>query len=684
MLHVLLTAMAITLLLANTANAIDNTLLAAVSASEVGSMHNGQQRALYERTKQAFEDKSALYPKLKRQLADYPLYPYLVYSEISFALDVYNAKHYSSKQQPSKERKILVQKIDKFLSAHNQSYLGDRLLTKWLNYLSSVKNWRDYKHYYQPQVKKTDLHCFYLRAKINTGEAFPAKTIESLWLTEESLPKACDSLLSQWEKQGHLTAELLWTRYELVLKAGNYSLANYLYKKMDTGNQYLAKLYREVDKKPETIKNIKQFSALKNTLSDSTPNKVKNIILHGLHRYARSEPLETLNLLNRLQNSHLLDTSAIVDLHNRISTQLIKKDEIQASIRVINKMPLEETGEQIEHLLRLFLANQQWMEINHWIEQLPPKQYLSDRWQYWKARALEERHKSSVAKITTQDYTDIYKKLANSRSFYGFLAADKLKLQYQLEDKPAPINIAQLEKVGLSPSFQRAKEFFLLNEMHLARTEWSYGIRNFSAEDYIAAAQLAHLWGWNRKAIEAMAGAAYWDDLSIRFPIVHEDIIKHKAQTNNIPSSLIFSIARQESAWEFDATSYVGASGLMQIMPATAKETAKKAKLHYAKSKLYEPEYNIALGSHYITSLLQQYDNNRALAIASYNAGPHRVKQWLTKTNASLPLDVWIEIIPFNETRKYVQNVLSYEVIYNYRLGQESRLLTLAEANSSL
>jgi soluble lytic murein transglycosylase len=181
-----------------------------------------------------------------------------------------------------------------------------------------------------------------------------------------------------------------------------------------------------------------------------------------------------------------------------------------------------------------------------------------------------------------------------------------------------------------------------------------------------------------------MAGATYWDDLTIRFPIVHQQIIRDRANINNIPSSLIFSIARQESAWEFDAKSRVGARGLMQLMPATAKETAKKAKLRYVKRKLFEPEYNITLGSHYLNGLLKQYNNNRALAIASYNAGPHRVKQWLKKTKASLPLDAWIETIPFKETRKYVQNVLSYEVIYNYRLGQESTLLTLAEANSSL
>ena len=122
----------------------------------------------------------------------------------------------------------------------------------------------------------------------------------------------------------------------------------------------------------------------------------------------------------------------------------------------------------------------------------------------------------------------------------------------------------------------------------------------------------------------------------------------------------------------------------MQIMPATAKETAKKANIRYLKQKLFDPEYNITLGSYYISLLLKQHKNNRALAIASYNAGPHRVKQWLAKSESSLPIDVWIEIIPFKETRKYVQNVLAYEVVYNYRQGKESSLLTLAEAKAIL
>jgi len=175
-----------------------------------------------------------------------------------------------------------------------------------------------------------------------------------------------------------------------------------------------------------------------------------------------------------------------------------------------------------------------------------------------------------------------------------------------------------------------------------------------------------------------------WDDLSIRFPVNYEDIVEKNARRQGLPASLIFAIARQESAWQFDAHSRVGARGLMQIIPATAKETAKTIGVRYSKNKLFDPAYNITLGSAYIRGLLERFDNNRALAAASYNAGPHRVDQWKAHSKAQLPIDIWIDIIPFKETRRYVRNILSYEVIYNYRRGKKRPLLTQDEAITPL
>lgn len=678
MLYLLLRFVTVVLSLANVSQA------SSISASASNDLTT-QHRQFYLEAKQALKSNhQSRYQRLKSQLTSYPLYPYLEYADLSQRLRTFQAKRHSTKYHSIQEKESLHKGIHSFLDTHTNTYLGNALLSKWLHHLASVKNWADYKRYYQPHVKKAKLQCFYLQAKINTGDAFPEKAIRTLWLNAKSQPDECDPLFLSWEKKGYLTQDMLWQRHRLTVNRKNYKLASYLRKKMNSTTRYLSTLYLKVHKKPASVKYVKPLSSHSNKTAESSLEKIKEIIHHGIHRYAHYEPLESLALLNRLKKAHHLDQQSVHQLNHRISQKLINKGEIDTAIDLLNTMDLENHEAPLENLLRKLLAEQQWQNVLYWIDRLPSELLISDRWQYWKARALEALSQKAGADHDTESFDRIYTQLATSRSYYGFLAADKQRTAYAFEDNPAPVDLALIQKIRRLPEFLRARELFALNSMHQARVEWAYGVKHFSKDEYIAAAQLAHLWGWNRKAIEAMAGARYWDDLTIRFPIVHEEIIHQKARDSQIPSSLIFSIARQESAWEFDATSRVGARGLMQLMPATARQTAKKAKLRYAKRKLFEPSYNIALGSHYISGLLKRYDNNRPLAIASYNAGPHRVKGWLEKTGASLPLDIWIENIPFKETRKYVQNVLSYEVIYNYRRGQDSKLLTLAEANSTL
>ena len=645
------------------------------------------ERKLYLDAKMALNNNDQpKYQRLKQQLNDYPLQPYLEYTELSKALDIRRLSKSNSQYGVTAVAKANKKKITQFITQHKNSYLGDRLLSKWLYYLAEQKNWPDYKRYYHANVKKTDLACFHLQAQYRTEGTIDLAAVDKLWLSSKSQPKACDPVFAVWKKQGHLTTEKLWQRYTLAVNKKNSSLAKYLKQKMTASDRYLADLYQKVHSSPKDIREVKAIATTTkaSSFNDASLQHVIDIIENGLYRHAYREPEEARQLFNRFKKTYAFDNEAMQRLNNRIARQLIRQEKLEQAMPLLKEMDTENRSEQVEYLLRKLLAKQDWKNVKQWILQLPEEQLTSDRWRYWKARSLEELTAITAIDNLSETPTAIYQQLSESRSFYGFLSADRQKTDYQFEDKPAPVDQALINRLKNSPAFARAKEFLLMEEMHRARTEWRYAVRGLSTEEFIAAAQIANQWGWDRKAIEAMAGAKYWDDLNIRFPVVHSDIIHRSAKKHDIPSSLVFSIARQESAWEFDAKSRVGARGLMQIMPATAKETAKKARLAYKKGKLFEPAYNITLGSHYITGLLEQYGDNRALAIASYNAGPHRVKQWLKRSNASLPLDVWIEIIPFKETRKYVQNVLSYEVIYNYRQGRESSLLTLAEANSTL
>jgi soluble lytic murein transglycosylase len=271
------------------------------------------------------------------------------------------------------------------------------------------------------------------------------------------------------------------------------------------------------------------------------------------------------------------------------------------------------------------------------------------------------------------------------RGFYSFLAADIVGRDYVLRDQPVTPPQELVVAIAGRPEARRAKELLAMKQLNYARREWRYMTQNFDDMAHLAAAKLAQQWGWHRKTIQAMAAARSWDDLQLRFPLAYDNHINQAADKHSLTQPLLFSIARQESAFAADAKSPAGALGLMQLMPGTARYTARKAGVRYRSYDLLKPEKNIALGSFYINSLLDQFDNNRILAAAAYNAGPHRVKAWLSEEGSQgLPYDVWIEVIPFKETRGYVQNILAYSVIYGYRLGNTPAFVSSDEAKQRL
>ena len=221
----------------------------------------------------------------------------------------------------------------------------------------------------------------------------------------------------------------------------------------------------------------------------------------------------------------------------------------------------------------------------------------------------------------------------------------------------------------------RARELWLIGEKNLARVEWYYGLKTFDTEQVIAAGELARDWGWYNSGIVAMITGNLWDHLSLRFPLAYNDAIAQAAINTQLDKALIFAIARQESAFAEDAQSHAGARGLMQLMPATAKQQAANSGVkNHTTADLFKPEHNIQLGSEYLGGLLTQFKGNRILAAAAYNAGPGRVKQWLGTPVKEKPADVWVETIPFKETRQYVQNVLTYSVIYTYRMDDKAHI----------
>ncbi|MDQ1363374.1 MAG: Soluble lytic murein transglycosylase, partial [Pseudomonadota bacterium] len=309
-----------------------------------------------------------------------------------------------------------------------------------------------------------------------------------------------------------------------------------------------------------------------------------------------------------------------------------------------------------------------WYQIVADIQNLPPKIQSDLRWQFWWAYANEQLGNHIEAE-------GVYHYLASRRDFYGFLAADRLDLPYAFEDRPLEISPDELNAMASHPSAARARELFSLGKIMDARREWAQLSRTQDEQGKLAASKLAQLWGWHDRAILTIGKTGHRDDIELRFPLLMQEAVTAWSAKHHVEPALTYAIIRRESAFVVDARSPVGATGLMQLMPATARNVAKQLRVPYNGPKsLLSSDTNIRLGTGYLGQMLKHLDDQPALAAAAYNAGPHRVHSW--RPDQTMEAVRWVETIPFTETREYVSNVLTYTVIYQHKLENSYTRLT--------
>jgi soluble lytic murein transglycosylase len=257
----------------------------------------------------------------------------------------------------------------------------------------------------------------------------------------------------------------------------------------------------------------------------------------------------------------------------------------------------------------------------------------------------------------------LFSEIANLRDYYGYLAADRLHQGYHLNARPSPDDVKVQAALAAEAGLVRAHELFACDMTDDAAAEWSAALSTAEPGVKVQAAHLAARWGWYAESISMLAQAGEWDDVRLRYPRPYPDAVAAGSALADVPADWILGVMRQESLYRRDAVSRADARGLMQMLPATAAAVARRWHLPPpSRDGLFDPSVAVPLGAAYLRELLNRYDGRLDLSLAAYNAGPASVARWLPPK--SMDADVWIENIPYSETRSYVQHILEHIVAF--------------------
>ena len=619
-----------------------------MSAAEIDWLPTPEQwadkRALYQRAAAELDSGAGnRYQGMRDALTDYPLEV-----DLDFSMKL------------GQLHDMTAEEASLFMASAKGTPLASRFLVAYLRHKAQDRRWQSFLDVLDAAPAMPELQCYYYRAKLATGDREVAfHGAERLWDVGFSQDDACDPLFDRWIASRGPSDDVIWSRALKAFDAKNGHLIRYV--KRFAG----VPLQQDLD---ELAAVYRRPSRVEGDHHQKSPRHA-DILVAGVVRLAQLSPARAYQTFRSLR-----DDAAFTEVHLRAVKAAIVRHSLFAER---SPAPPEWVDAQVANLrdddltliwLRKAIGNSEWQAVLEGVEWLSPDLRAKDRWRYWSARSLDS--------LGERDTGTLWKSLATSRSFHGFLAADRLSLDYQLNAAlpatPLPTFSAPV-RLGAG----RAQELMALGDRREAKEQWRHTLNQMQRAERARLGEVALERGWPDLATDAANAGASWDRLDLRFPRGYWQIFRSVAEELEVDPYELLAIARRESGLYPRARSKVGARGLMQLMPATARSVARARKEVYGgTNSLYDPPTNIALSATYYVNLLSRFEGNRVKALAAYNAGPSRVVRW---TQKEMAIDQWVDSIPFGETREYVQAVLAYLVIYRARAEQPVSLLTASE-----
>ncbi len=570
--------------------------------------------------------------RLAEKLKSSPLEPYVTYYRLRM--------HWDDRDSTP---------IEQFLARPDDTPVIDQFRGEWLKYLARHQRWGEFAAIYPHLINRdAELECDILQLRRLTDEEAALQEARKRWFNPVGQPESCSVLFEAAITKKIINEQDIWSRIRLALEAGNVSLAKQLDGRLPKKFAFPEIELRHAADNPQRY--------LQKTHLDGRNDGQRLLALFALLQLSKQAPQ-----LAYVQWKKIAADFPLTEQHyfyGWLAYQAARAQDARALewYREADDTPLNES--QLAWRVRAALRAGDWHAVWSGIQAMPLKQQQDGAWRYWKGRALREIGSAEEA-------NQLFAGLSHEYNFYGQLAAEELGTEpassiSTLAFQPGK---EELYTVQSLPGIQRTLALYRMELRTEAAREWSWATRNFDDRKLLIAAELARRYGMYDRAISAADRTVAQHDFNLRYLAPYRDSLQGSLREHGLEEAWVYGLMRQESRFAPHAKSDVGAAGLMQIMPATAKWVARKMGMRdYRKSLIHETEVNLKLGTYYMKDILASFDNSAVLASAAYNAGPARARQW----RGERPLEgaIYVETIPFDETRNYVKKVMSNTVYY--------------------
>lgn len=540
--------------------------------------------------------------------------------------------------------------ISALLAAHPPSELPPSrgLLRDWMRALAAAGEWARFEAAYAGvREPEPELRCLALQARAQRGERDLDAAL-ALWLTGRSMPEACTAPFAWLQAEGRLTAERRLARARLAAAEGNADLIAYLIRGLAPAQVRTLQAQIELLREPSR--------ALERLASDRRGVPPEDLT-RAFEPLARREPPRAARLLERWQQAATLPAETLTHWRQLIGYGHALSRRAEA----LDWLDGATVDPRIhEWRVRAALWNGRWDLAGRWLAALPEALATQPRWRYWQARAQAQRGDAAARAG--------FESLQGANNVYALLASRALGQPHLPRPQAAAAaDPALLRALERQLPAQRAREWLALERRLEAQLEWNRLLAELDPAQTLQAAHLAFDWGDARLAIATAARAQVFDDFSLLYPRPHAEAVQRAAAAAALDPALLFAVMRQESLYDPRAVSRAKAYGLVQLLLPTAQAVARRQGLPRpgTAGELFEPARNLRLGAHYLAEMAGRWDGQWLLALASYNAGPGAVARWLPA--APMEADIWMENVPYNETRDYLHKLLWHRTVFGWR-----------------